>query len=96
MLTSSGVASPDPSAIAFSSTHCQGASTMRSRTFVLAILSVFMPCFATAAVIHVPADQPTIQAGIDAAQNGDTSSIASYAALPQEISHKGGLCYEKT
>lgn len=30
-----------------------------------------------AAVIHVPADQPTIQSGIDAAENGDTILVAN-------------------
>jgi len=38
----------------------------------LAILSLCLPIVAIGAVIHVPADQPTIQAGIDAAVDGDT------------------------
>ncbi len=32
--------------------------------------------FTTAATIHVPADQPTIQAAIDAAMDGDTVLVA--------------------
>ena len=35
------------------------------------VLSVFSPCQVSAVTIHIPADQPTIQAGIDAAVNGD-------------------------
>jgi hypothetical protein len=42
---------------------------------ILALLSGSTPMFA-AKTIHVPQDQPTIQAGIDAAQNGDTVLVA--------------------
>ena len=46
-------------------------------TFV--VLSGVLGIFATtafAAIINVPADQPTIQAGINAAVNGDTVLVA--------------------
>lgn len=45
--------------------------------YIMAIVSWFwldMPIFA--AMIHVPADQPTIQSGIDAAENGDTVLVS--------------------
>jgi hypothetical protein len=40
--------------------------------FYLAVPSSFI----AAATIHVPADQPTLQAAIDAAASGDSISIA--------------------
>lgn len=48
---------------------------MRRRTWLLGIL-LLLTTVARAATIHVPADQPTIQAGIDAAANGDSVLVA--------------------
>ncbi|MFQ6104953.1 MAG: hypothetical protein ACE5OP_11795 [Candidatus Glassbacteria bacterium] len=46
---------------------------MRLRHFIYLTAAVLAAAsLATAATIHVPADQPTIQAGIDAAVDGDT------------------------
>jgi hypothetical protein len=42
----------------------------------IALLSGLQPMAAGAKTIHVPQDQPTIQAGIDAAQDGDTVLVA--------------------
>lgn len=42
--------------------------------FILSLLCVNIQLFA--AVINVPADQPTIQSGVDAAENGDTVLVA--------------------
>src|SRR5258708_317214 len=46
-----------------------------TRSFILFLL-LSVTAAGYAAVIHVPADQPTIQAAINAAQNGDTVLVA--------------------
>ena len=49
---------------------------MLKRIASLALIFLCLPIVATGAMIHVPGDQPTIQAGIDAAVNGDTVIVA--------------------
>ena len=44
-------------------------------SFVLTLL-IFLATAAAQTTIHIPADQPTIQAGINAASNGDTVLVA--------------------
>ncbi len=56
-----------------------GVTSMTCRFVVLllsVVASVFTTSIAAANIIHVPADQPTIQAGINAASNGDTVLVA--------------------
>jgi hypothetical protein len=48
---------------------------MKSFLTVLAVLS--LPALALATTIHVPTDKPTIQEGINTAQNGDTVLVAA-------------------
>jgi len=50
---------------------------MRSVTVVLSLMFLLLAVPATADVIRVPADQPTIQAGINAAVNGDEVVVAN-------------------
>ncbi|MCP4581180.1 MAG: hypothetical protein GY839_06145 [candidate division Zixibacteria bacterium] len=49
---------------------------MSKLTIILVNLVIIAGSLASAAVINVPADQPTIQAGIEAAINGDTVLVA--------------------
>jgi hypothetical protein len=46
------------------------------RTILISILILFLSSVGRGATIHVPADQPTIQAGIDAALESDTVLVA--------------------
>ena len=48
---------------------------MKTKLFFTVVLSCLI-IFASAQIIHVPADQPTIQAGINAATTGDTVLVA--------------------
>jgi len=54
----------------------EGFVMKRSNLFSLFILVLISPGAAFGATIHVPGDQPTIQAGIDAAVSGDLVLVA--------------------
>ncbi len=57
------------------------------RAIVFAVILICTPlCLAT--TIHVPADQPTIQAGMDAAMTGDIVSVAP-GSYSEQINFKG-------
>jgi len=61
---------------------------------VAALLSVAatLPTAVYATTIHVPADQPTIQGGLNAAGSGDTVLVACGTYYEHDISMKSGIC----
>ena len=58
--------------------HSCGRLAKRISVFKIGLLALFMlpPSLRAQQTIHVPADQPTIQAAINAASNGDTVLVA--------------------
>ena len=65
--------------------------TFRFASLILAALvAASLP--ATAVTIHVPDDQPTIQAGIGAASHGDTVLVACGTYYEHDIVMKSGVC----
>lgn len=61
-------------------------------TALLTALLVLRPDAASALTILVPADQPTIQAGLAAASAGDTVLVACGSYAEGTISMKSGVC----
>jgi len=58
---------------------------------VAVALSLAFPCWSRAATIHVPADQPTIQAGIEASVYGDTVLVACGTYYEHDLLLHDGL-----
>ncbi len=61
------------------------------RAIPLAMIILFLSAPALAITIHVPGDEPTIQAGINAASVGDTVLVASDIYFEQNVQMKPGI-----
>ena len=64
------------------------------KTLVGILVFILLPLAARAATIHVPGDQPTIQAGIDAASSGDVVAlwVAPRTAATGPTADGGWMC----
>jgi len=69
---------------------------MDSRALELALVSLLTP-IAVASIIHIPAHEPSIQAGIDAAADGDTVLVApgTYVSCSHNSCRKSGQRFRK-
>jgi predicted outer membrane repeat protein len=54
-----------------------GVMSCRNRLHLAAILLILIPTLAYGTTLHVPSEYPTIQAGVDAAEPGDTVLVAA-------------------
>ena len=64
---------------------------MRQRSLILISLVALAACTCHAGVIHVPADWPTIAAGVGAASFGDTVVVAAGYYVEHDIEMKSGV-----